>query len=59
MGKSGFSSHVEAEAHVIVHQSRTRDEAKGSISNSVARDDLSGLSNQLVIGNPTASYLDR
>jgi hypothetical protein len=29
MGKSGFPSHVEWRAHVIVRPSRTRDESEG------------------------------
>ena len=42
MGKFGFPSHVEAEAHAVIHPSRTRDDFKGRTWNPVARDDISG-----------------
>lgn len=49
MGKFGFLSHVEAEAHVIVHPSRTRDESKGCTWNLIATDNLAWTLLQLAI----------
>lgn len=48
MGKSDFSSRVEAEAHVIARQSRTGDESNGYTWHLVVLDDFTCTLHQVV-----------